>query len=341
MARVGILRAGLLCCALAACAPTAADAPEQWRAVEVTAAPVDIGAATVGRLRFRGGVALTSERRVFGGLSGLEVLDDGRLLAVSDNGVWFDARLELDEAGRLIGVSNVRFAMMRDERGVEFPSKATGDSEALTQLPDGRFAVSFEQTHLIRIYDLNRDGPFGAAQMGPRLEGAARLPHNVGLEALAATAEGALLVGAEGGEAETTPLWSAPLDAAAPVAVRIGYPPRNGFSLTSLDRLPDGGFVALERFYAPVIGARARITRFPEASLNARGEALPEVEELALLAPPLLIDNFEGVAAVRAPGGGTRIYIVSDDNYSTRQRTLLYAFDVIEADQPAEQPARP
>ena len=143
------------------------------------------------------------------------------------------------------------------------------------------------------------------------------------------TGDGALLVGAEGGErGDDAALAARRSTRATPAAPRIGYPLRGGFSLTALDRLPDGGFVALERFYAPVIGARARITRFPDVSLNARGEALPDVEELALLAPPLPIDNFEGIAAVRMPDGATRIYIVSDDNFSARQRTLLYAFDV-------------
>jgi hypothetical protein len=97
-----------------------------------------------------------------------------------------------------------------------------------------------------------------------------------------------------------------------------------------MDRAPDGAFVALERFYAPVIGARARITRFPAAALNARGESLPEVEELALLAPPLAIDNFEAIATTRSVDGTTRLYILSDDNFSDRQRTLLLAFDIIE-----------
>ena len=40
--------------------------------------------------------------------------------------------------------------------------------------------------------------------------------------------------------------------------------------------------------------------------------------------------TLEGVAAVRMPDGATRIYILSDDNYSSRQRTLLYAFDLVE-----------
>ena len=42
------------------------------------------------------------------------------------------------------------------------------------------------------------------------------------------------------------------------------------------------------------------------------------------------MDNFEGISATRGPNGATRIYIVSDNNFSGRQRTLLLAFDVIE-----------
>jgi hypothetical protein len=82
--------------------------------------------------------------------------------------------------------------------------------------------------------------------------------------------------------------------------------------------------VALERFYAPIIGARARITL-----LAAPGA---EAEVLAELLAPMPVDNFEGVAAVRMGAGVTRIYIVSDDNFSTRQRTLLYAFDLVEVE---------
>lgn len=316
--------------ALVACTPSAADQPEQWHAVEIEATPVELGAETVGRLRFRGGLDLSSTNPVFGGLSDIEVLDDGRLVAISDNGNWFEAQLTLDDTGALIGVSGMRTAFMRDEAGDVFPNKRAGDSEDLAQLPDGRFAVAFEQTQSIRIYDLNRDGPFGAAEAGPVLAGVDDLPGNVGLEALAATEDGALLVGAEGASGSAAPLWVVALDAGEPAAERIGYPLRGGYSLTALDRLPDGGFVAVERFYAPVIGARARITRFPAASLNARGEALPEVEELARLVPPMPVDNFEGITAVRMPDGATRIYIASDDNFSARQRTLLLAFDVIE-----------
>ncbi|MGD9979750.1 MAG: esterase-like activity of phytase family protein [Hyphomonadaceae bacterium] len=311
---------------LAACAPSNVGGDiEQWRAVSVTVIPLDAGVETVGRLAYRGGLELQADDPTFVGLSAIEVLDNNRVVAISDEADWIEAQLVLDESGRLIGFTDVRSAWMRNERGRPFVNKAHGDSEGLTQLADGRFAVSFERTHLIRIYDLNRDGPFGAAAMGPRLEGVARLPANASLEALAAS-DGQLLVGAEGGDEPTTPLWLAPVEAGAPVAARFSYPLSGGFSLTGMDRLPDGGFVALERFYAPVIGPRARITRF--AAPSGEGGAV-EPELLALLEPPFPVDNFEGISAVRTPDGGVRIYIVSDNNRSAQQRTLLHAFDIV------------
>ncbi|MGE0740177.1 MAG: esterase-like activity of phytase family protein [Hyphomonadaceae bacterium] len=315
---------------LAACSQSAADAPiaDQWRAVEVTATPVEFGAERVGALIFRGGVELRSEDVAFGGLSGLEIIEDNRLIAISDDGHWFEGRLSLDENGALIGVADMRVALMRGEDGEPFANKRAGDSEGLAQLPDGRFAVSFEQTQTLRIYDLNRDGPFGAAHAGPRLADVRRLPDNAGLEALAASETGALLVGAEGGGGETT-LWLAPLDANGPAPPIAHYALAPGFSLTSLDRLPSGGFVALERFYAPVIGPRARVTRFSEDAVRARNGEV-DADLLALIEPPLALDNFEGVAAVARSDGGVRLYIVSDNNFRDSQRTLLLAFDVAE-----------
>jgi hypothetical protein len=255
------------------------------------------------------------------------VLNDNRVVAIGDEADWYEGRIVLDGAGRLVGFTDARWALMRDERGRPFQNKSQGDSEGLAQLADGRFAVSFERTNLIRIYDFNRDGPFGAAEMGPQLADVARLPANASFEALAAGA-GVLVTGVEGGGDPTTPMWVVPLDATTPTPPRFAYPLGEGFSLTGMDALPDGGFVALERFYAPAIGPRARITRIaPDAFDN--GSGVLAVEELALLAAPLRLDNFEGVSAVRMPDGGTRIYIISDNNGSRRQRTLLYAFDVV------------
>ena len=40
------------------------------------------------------------------------------------------------------------------------------------------------------------------------------------------------------------------------------------------------------------------------------------------------IDNFEGIAARQMPDGRVRLFIVSDDNFSASQRTLLMVYDV-------------
>ena len=104
-------------------------------------------------------------------------------------------------------------------------------------MPDGRFAVSFEQTQTIRIYDLNRDGR-SAADPGPPLAGVERLPLNAGLEAMTALADGTLVVVAEGGDQPTTPIWLAPLTAREP-RIAAHFPLSGGYSLTSLDRMPE------------------------------------------------------------------------------------------------------
>ncbi|MES1198816.1 MAG: esterase-like activity of phytase family protein [Pseudomonadota bacterium] len=326
----------LLALLLAACGSAAsqqAPDPDQWRNIELTARPAAPGAARVGALTFRGGLELHSSDPGFGGWSGLDVLEDGRVIAISDTGVWLSARLVLDDAGALVGLAEPRMAAMRDEHGDVFPDKISADAEDVTQMPDGRFAVSFEQTQTIRIYDLNRDGPFGAAQPGPRLAETERLPPNEGLEALTTDGSGAFVVGAEHGERRGHMIWIAPFGGQTPVApaayLRMGM----GYGLAGFDRLPDGDYVALERFYAPVIGVRIRLERIARASL-ATGTAA--AREIAYLAPPLAIDNFEGVASVPKADGGVRLYLISDDNFSSRQRTLLYAFDLDEA--PANSP---
>ena len=48
-------------------------------------------------------------------------------------------------------------------------------------------------------------------------------------------------------------------------------------------------------------------------------------KELLKLEQPLAVENFEGIA-VQQTSNGTMIFIVSDDNYSRFQQTLLLQF---------------
>ncbi len=321
--------------ALAACAPSSANPPipEQWRSIAVDAHPAPLGVERVGVLRFRGGLWLQSHDGGFGGWSDLKVFDDNHVIAESDTGEWLSMNLQLDANGTLTGVSEPRIALMRDEHGLPFETKDSGDAEDLAELPDGRMAVSFEQTQTIRIYDLNRDGPFGTAVPGPPLAGTEHLPPNVGLEGLAAMPDGSLMVGSENNDHGSSLVWRVPLDATTPVAPIAHYPLQIGFGISSMDRMPDSRIVVLERFYAPVIGTRIRVSTFDPDSIG--GGRLINKTQLALLEAPLSLDNFEGVSAVRRPDGGIRLYLITDDNFSAHQRTLLYAFDVDDGAAPA------
>jgi hypothetical protein len=324
--------------ALAGCSRAGADAPatEQWRTIEVEARAAELipehpGPRRVGALVFRGGVELSSRDAAFGGISGLWVGADGRFVAVNDHGWWFCAQLENDaESGAPLRLANVRAARMRNERGKYFHRRSFADAEGLARLPDGRFVVSFEQRQLLRFYDLDGAGPSAAPSMGPSLGGGDDLEANAGFEAVADAGGGRLLIGAErsepGAEQLGAALWLAPINGnggdVSPAA-RLDTP--KGFGLTSLDRLPDGDFVALERFYAPVIGPRVRILRLAANSLRT-GHASATL--LAELGAEYAIDNFESVAALPLADGGARLFLISDDNFSPTQRTLLYVLDL-------------
>lgn len=309
--------------------PRSAD----WQAIRlaVRAAPLAPGApemATVGQLRFRGGLEIASDDRRFGGLSDLYVGQDGRLLAVSDQGDWFAAQLVLDDAGALTGLVDGRIASMRGEDGRPLPDKEHADAEDLARLPDGRFAVSFERTHTVRLYDIEKRGPAAAALKELGLAGTDDLDANDSLEALAAFGED-LLIGAEGVRTHgSAPFWIAPLSSdvlPTPVGKTKGA---DGYGLVSLDRLPDGDFIGMERFFAPLIGPRIIIRRVAQAGLTAT-PARWEGETIAELNPPVGLDNFEGLAVTQSGDGPVRVYILSDDNFSRSQKTLLYAFDLV------------
>lgn len=288
--------------------------------------PQDPARRTIGRLSWRGGLEITSPKSRFGGLSGLLVSADGtRLLAVSDAGRWLSATLSYDVEGRLSGIADGRMARLRDLDGTELETKRWRDAESLAQLADGSILVSFEHQHRIWRY-----GPEGAPLAGrptawPQPEGLDRAPENGGLEALTALADGRLLALTEEQENGTAIggmmgyLWRG--DGWA----RLTYRPRFGFRPTAASSLPGSGdLLVLERAYQPLIGPRVRLVRL--AAEDIRPGAVLQGEELARWGLPLTVDNFEALATRRGPDGETLIYLLSDDNFSAFQRTLLLMF---------------
>jgi hypothetical protein len=279
---------------------------------------------------------LSSNDPNFGGWSSIKLDRSGRLFAISDKGMWLSAKIVTDEkTGAFRGLAELNMALMRDLEGDPLDGKVMGDAEGLAILPDGRFAVSFEQRHRIWLYDIAGKGPTAAALGAVPIDDADQsLGSNEGLEALAATADGDLIGGAEerpasdkGFNAFRFKVPTAGKKRETIEAPRGRAVTAPGYSFVDLDRLPDGDFVGLERSYFPVIGTKIGIRRYAAAGL---AQPAPDLKGdlLAQFVPPLNLDNFEGITAQALPSGAIRLYIMSDDNFSASQKTLIYAFDI-------------
>lgn len=283
----------------------------------------------VGELIYRGGVVIDPGEEEIGGISGLE-WHDGKLYAVSDDGHWLT--IEPDEFdGRIIDVLGLRRGDLKDERGRRLRGKDDADAEAITRTPDGAWLIAFERNHRIWRYEdlsgpatLPADPAFDASYF--------ELGENSGIETMA--------VG--GGSRIICPEALLEGDAAfceAKIGERVVFggiePPaeliEHGGAPTDAACGSDGTCYVLFRSYRPGEGNRAAIVE-----LAGDGSS----RTLAVMLPPLTLDNFEGLA-VREQFGKTYLYLVSDNNFSDSQRTLLMKFELKTDEPPVAQAPEP
>jgi hypothetical protein len=152
-------------------------------------------------------------------------------------------------------------------------------------------------------------------------------------ESLALLADGSVLVGFEHKHriwhytSKEEPLSGRPT--AWPKPKGLGDAPKNS-GLEAIVALADGRLLALTEDHEDGPGkagylwhgeAWSRVTyRHIRPGAELRGE------ELARWGLPLTVDNFEALATRRGPDGETLVYLLSDDNFSFLQRTLLLMF---------------
>ena len=96
-----------------------------------------------------------------------------------------------------------------------------------------------------------------------------------------------------------------------------------GFDVTDSAELPDRGLLILERRFRYNEGVKMRIRRV--AASEVKPGALIESQVLLEATDALNIDNIEAIGMCRH-GGETVITIMSDDNFSGLQRTLIMQF---------------
>ena len=280
-----------------------------------------------GALAWRGGLALESTDGDFGGLSGLALKDDCKsLVAVSDAGRWFTARLGYDQPGHLASIGEASMAPILDSKGRK-RGKLWADAEALAEVADGQYLAGFESRARLGLFDLGKSGLAARFQLVKSPKAITEGPFNGELEAVGRLAAGPYkghyialseknydthgnLQGWVWKGWKTLPFTIARLE---------------DFDITDLALLPGGGVLILERSYSRTSLPGMAIRRFRSSDIAAGAVIKPEIVFEGRL-PFYAIDNMEGMAlCVR--DGETRLTLVSDNNFNTGlQRTLLLQF---------------
>lgn len=281
----------------------------------VTLAPGQPGRTRAGKLLFLGGWALRSNDARFGGISAIHV-EKGEVGAVTDAGshVRFPLPQRRGPAAADIGGLSGRG-----------DSKRARDAEALAVAGDKAWVV-FERSNSVHRFTRpgwRVDAVATPAQMR-------RWRANSGGEAIVRLRDGRFLIFSEGrGDSGPTEAILFDRDPTAPgaVATRFSYARPEGYRITDAAELPDGRLLLLNRRFALLDGISARLVIADPADIRTGG--VLKGEEVARLAPPLTVDNMEGLSIGRE-GGRTIVWIASDDNFLNLQRNLLLKFALVE-----------
>lgn len=296
--------------------------------IDVTPEPIEVALADgsaprVGQFELLAAFDLSSASPEWGGLSGTVVSPDGRdLTVVADTGLWHRLLLRHDRDGRLTAVGNAASGRLKDEQGKPLRAKSVGDAEALMRAADGSLYVSFEHWHRLWRYGPAKNPLLAAAKYVRGPKALASLPRNGGIEAATILKDGRLLLLSEDGRTDsgdrrgwlgTAKKWA-----------EISLAPTGDFKPTDLTVLPSGDVLLLERRLSLFGGFAARLSVI--GSSDVKAGARLQGRELAVVQSPLPVDNFEAVAARPAPDGSVLIYLLSDNNFSEMERTLLLQF---------------
>jgi len=307
--------------------------PPAPEAIEIQAQPIpafdhrEPDRRRFGKLDFRGGLVLTSKFKEFGGLSSLNMAPDGaNFLAASDRGWWLRGRITY--AGtRPTGITAAEMAPMLGPDGRTLASRRWYDTEAMAR--DGNtIYVGIERVHRIVRFDFGKDGLLARGRPIEVPAAFRSFPSNGSVEALAFVPRGVPLGGsliaiAERGRDRNGDHLAFLIGGPRPGPFTIKR--RNDYDVSDATTLPNGDLIVLERKFGWTTGLFIRIRRV----------AIAEIAPGALVNGPVLleadlgyqIDNMEGISVHRS-GGDTVLTMISDDNFSVLQRTMLLQFSL-------------
>jgi hypothetical protein len=283
-----------------------------------------------GSLKYRSGLVLTSRFSGFGGLSGLRLDSKGEhFIAISDKGMWFTGNI-VYRGDAMTGLADVEAAPMLGADGRPMAARGWYDTESIA-LDGALVYIGIERVNQIVRFDFGKDGTRARGQVVAAPPGVRKLPNNKGLESLVMVPRGLPLAGT------LIAISERGLDSDGNLlAFLIGGPTPGQFSIrrtkdfdiSDAVLLPSGDLLVLERKFSLLAGMVVRIRRMPLKSV-APGVTIdgPSIFDADL---GYEIDNMEGLDAHIGADGATVLTMVSDDNFSMIQRTLLLQFTLMD-----------
>ncbi len=284
------------------------------------ARPLVFAPQTRGTMRFVRGWHLVSPHSRFGGFSGIARIAPDRFLLIGDNG--YRTRLRFGQAGRLATFQIVALPVPPG-----WPDRKTMlDSESLfVDRADGAAWVGLERTNQLWRFDneiMRLEARYAPAAMRD-------WPRGRGPEAMVQLADGRIVIFAEGGREDPrrnhgVMLADVPGAGSRP-SIRFFYDSQGKGAVSDAAPLPDGRLLILHRKvgWNPVFTTIVAIADPGDITPNAvlRSRTIGVV-------PRGLADNFEG-AAVTVENGRTWLWLISDNNFQSWQRSLLLQFELV------------
>ncbi|WP_252259485.1 esterase-like activity of phytase family protein [Erythrobacter aurantius] len=253
----------------------------------------------------------TGPSRKFGGYSALFTLGDKNLRAFSDRGYRFTFPTpdtpDQDPAARVISLQAL----------AEEPLNwLLWDIESATRDPaTGDYWLGYEYTHAIHRFTI-ASVPDGVRMLGEEVEWS----KNSGLEAMLRLSDGRFIAIPEG--RSYAMIWAGdPIEGGK--ARRIPFEnPAESYAVTDMAQLPDGRVLLLMRNLVWGLPPFAGLLAIADPPQPGSTEAwVPRVVlRFDGVLPP---ENYEGLAVREQDDGTIAVWIISDDNVSVFQRTLV------------------
>jgi len=267
---------------------------------------------------------LDSKELRFEALDGIEVTElsalaykDSTLYALSDKGYLyhFDINIKKSKIKKL----SLKKAFKLKSRSNKTLKKKKRDSEGLVFLDDD-LLISFERKHRVELFSLNAV-KIKKIKINKSLSDSENYESkNKGLEAVAYSKKFGVVTAPE------LPLKYATKEYHTLYAKDKTWKFKAEGSITALEFMDKNRVLVLLREFNQF--TRKRVTTLSEVNLNECIKSVCKSKVLARLdsSDGWKIDNFEGLTKV----GKNRYLIVSDDNGSFFQKTLLVLFEIID-----------